>query len=54
MLVLFFYSLGIFFLSLLDTGIIESAAKWLGNDRTLQIEVRPDGRTSSLWVRPDA
>ena len=26
----------------------------LGNDRTLQIEVRPDGRTSSLWVRPDA
>ena len=26
----------------------------IGNDRTLQIEVRPDGRTSSLWVRPDA
>ena len=26
----------------------------LGNDRTLQIEVRPDGRTPSLWVRPDA
>ena len=26
----------------------------VGNDRTLQIEVRPDGRTSSLWVRPDA
>ena len=26
----------------------------LGNDRTPQIEVRPDGRTSSPWVRPDA
>ena len=26
----------------------------LGNDRTPKIEVRPDGRTSSLWVRPDA
>ena len=26
----------------------------LGNDRTPKIKVRPDGRTSSLWVRPDA
>ena len=26
----------------------------IGNDRTLHIKVRPDGRTSSLWVRPDA
>ena len=28
--------------------------KIVGNDRTLHIKVRPDGRTSSLWVRPDA
>ena len=26
----------------------------VGNDWTPKIEVRPDGRTSSLWVRPDA
>ena len=32
----------------------ELCTSYIGNDRTLQIEVRPDGRTSSLWVRPDA